>query len=331
MITRRQFVIGTLSGGLLMATRMHGTSPPHATAGTEVYGTITDLNLRSGPGLGYSVIRVLLAGTYIEIIALAGQADGYTWSEVWASSHYRGFVATEFLRPWNTAPTFPPGSPIHVETAGGGSANLRSGPGLSTSVLRAVPYGTTGEYHGGEIDQDGYTWARVSMLGTIGWMATAVLGLGAGSTSSPFPVGSLVVVNTDFLNLRSGTSLSTDVLAVLPAGTILTVQTQLVQSDGRRWYGVMTQSGTSGWVAAEYVGGAATTSAEYPVGRTVRVIADALNLRGAPGTAAPILEVLVAGTVLSVTGRPLYAVGYIWYPVATAWGTEGWVADQYIR
>jgi N-acetylmuramoyl-L-alanine amidase len=330
MITRRQFVLGSLAGTAILASRSRGNPTRYATAATETYGTITDLNLRSGPGLTYGVVRVLIPGTFVEIIRWAGQADGYTWAEVWASSHYRGYVAGEFLRPFGTTSTFPPGSPIHVETASGGSANLRSGPGLSGPVIRVVPDGTTGEYHGGEIAEEGYIWARVTMLGTTGWMATSVLGLGAGTTSAPFPVGSLLVVNTDVLNLRSGTSLASSVLAVLPAGTILTVEVRPVQGNGRSWYGVRTQTGISGWVAAEYVGGAATTAAEYPVGYGVRVVADQLNLREAPTTSAPILEVLMYGTALTVTGEPLFAVGYIWYPVVTSWTAAGWVASQYI-
>jgi hypothetical protein len=48
-------------------------------------------------------------------------------------------------------------------------------------------------------------------------------------------------------------------------------------------------------------------------------------------TAGPVLEVLASGTVLTVTGGPLHAVGYIWQPVVTTWSAEGWVANQYIR
>ena len=77
--------------------------------------------------------------------------------------------------------TFPIGTTVHVDTASGGSANLRSAPGITASVVRIVANGTTGTVQSGETAADGYRWVKVAIAGTTGYMATTVLAAGTGS------------------------------------------------------------------------------------------------------------------------------------------------------
>ncbi len=99
-----------------------------------------------------------------------------------------GYVASDFLAPSGSSSgsgTFPVGSTVHVDTATGGNANMRSGAGLSYGVIAVIRNGTTGTVQSGETAADGYRWIKVTMQGTTGWMATCVLSAGSGTARQP--------------------------------------------------------------------------------------------------------------------------------------------------
>ena len=76
---------------------------------------------------------------------------------------------------------FPIGSMVHVDTAGGGRANLRSAPSISAGVITTIPNGLTGEVRDGPVSANGYTWYKVWFGDVQGWMASVVLAAGGGS------------------------------------------------------------------------------------------------------------------------------------------------------
>ena len=67
-------------------------------------------------------------------------------------------------------------------------------------------------------------------------------------------------------------------------------------------------------------------------GTAVVTIEDRVNLRSSPSASAEILTELPIDTALTVTGEPVEADGYIWYPVdVTEGGDSGFVAANFIR
>jgi uncharacterized protein YraI len=68
--------------------------------GDSVYVASTSLNVRSGPGTGYTVDDVLPYGTTAIIVDGPIFADGYTWYEIEYSDPLYGWVAGEYLD-WN--------------------------------------------------------------------------------------------------------------------------------------------------------------------------------------------------------------------------------------
>jgi uncharacterized protein YraI len=244
-INRRQFLLAT-AGAAVFAF-----SPSRrAGAVVDIYSVVSGpLNLRSGPGLGYSILAVLPVGTKMEIIDDAPVADGYDWVEVWVSSiNKTGFVASEFIA------------------------------------------------------KDAYT---------------------------EFPAGSSVTT-TAAVNLRANPGLASKVVVVLWAGAPLTVTGSPVAADGYTWYPVRTGYGTTGWVAGAFLKASGTVTPAFPVGSTVYTTA-ALNLRSGAGLGYPVIVVLWSGAPLTVTGNPVAADGYTWYPIRTGYGTTGWVASAYLR
>jgi uncharacterized protein YraI len=75
----------------------------------------------------------------------------------------------------------------------------------------------------------------------------------------------------------------------------------------------------------------ASAGAAFAPGDQVDVITDLLNLRSDASTSASIIGTYPTGTVATVTGSPVSANGYDWYPVTVASdGASGWFAGLYI-
>jgi uncharacterized protein YraI len=131
------------------------------------------LNLRSGPGLGHRILAVMPAGS---VVALTGEA-----TEGWYPVRYNnltGWAFGQYLAIGGEAP---------VATSGGrdtatvitSQLNLRSGPGLSYSVVARLSYGTTVELLGGAQSADGYNWLEVLTKSMQrGWVAANYLAQG---------------------------------------------------------------------------------------------------------------------------------------------------------
>ena len=251
-VNRRQFLLATTGAAVI------ALSPTYrAGAVVDIYKVVNGaLNLRSGPGLSYSILAVLAEGTTMEIIDTGGSANGYDWVEVWVSSLDKtGFVASTFLEKVTSSPVdsaFPVGSTA-VTTA---ALNIRSGAGLSYPVIVTLWVGAPVTVTGSPVAANGYNWYPIRTgYGTTGWVAGSFLT--AGSVPDPAPVPGFAVgesvVTDSVLNLRSGAGLAYDVVVVLWQGAPLTITGAPVSFNGYTWYPVKTGYGTLGWVAGEFL------------------------------------------------------------------------------
>jgi N-acetylmuramoyl-L-alanine amidase len=226
-----------------------------------------------------------------------------------------------------------------------GVLNVRSGAGLgypvTRSVLRGEVYRTAGEH----TPADGYTWSTLLTAdhATLGWVADQYLSMdvagdagGSVDVAGAFAVGGRVVVTTD-LNFRTGPGTGSSVMRALRTGSVLTLTDGPVAASGYIWYQGRTTQATgseTGWVIQD---GLAAADAELPdpglayeSGAIVHVASGGLRLRVEPATSAGVVSQLSAGTTLTVTGLPVGASGYSWYPVTCPWGATGWVAGDYL-
>lgn len=196
------------------------------------------LNCRSGPGLSKGVVAVLAGGETVQVLAgPAGTGDGYHWFKVTTAASTNCWVIGEGL-----APTTSGGNNGGGNTGGGGSGgtwsggfavgdttvvdtgslNCRSGPGLSNGVVAILPGEQMLSVLDGPQASDGYHWFQVSTAsGTTCWVIGEGLRPSTSGGGGSFAAGDQVVVNTDFLNLRSGASTGAAVLQTLPTGTLL--------------------------------------------------------------------------------------------------------------
>src|SRR5699024_6539318 len=105
----------------------------------------------------------------------------------WAmTSHLANIGSTIYLRP-TTA-----------------NVRIRSSASTSGAVIITVPKGATVS-----VQEEGGSWSRVSYLGHSGWMMSTWLGNITATKATPI---AKTLYTTSRLNLRSGPSLSTDIV-----------------------------------------------------------------------------------------------------------------------
>jgi len=317
------------------------------------------LNVRSGPGAGHDIVTAVSGGTVLPVLSLRVGSD---WIEVsspagpgWVNSIYtidRGDfsgVRNQYT-PLNltSGTAIPAGAPhLVVNTS---YLNVRTGPGAGHTILATVKGGT--ELLVTQIDGGG-VWYQVETAAGSGWVNSSFAvtrgsyvnvprqprpglptDLATGATDLA-PGTPHLVINTSFLNVRTGPGVGHSVLTVVKGGTKLIVT---AIDDGGVWYQVDTSAG-SGWVNSTHAVGrgniaslrrtAATTPREggHLSGPTPRAVVNTafLNIRSGPGVGYGIVATVPGGTVLKVLGL---SGGRGWYQVEGSFG-QGWLNNHY--
>lgn len=211
--------------------------------------------------------------------------------------------------------------------------NMRTGPGTETAVTAVLVNGTIGTVTDGPIIGPDWTWFEIEVGGVgAGWVAGEFLAL-SDAADSAFPIGALVEVATDALNLRDGPSLAAAVIVTLPSGWVGRVQDGPVAADGYTWYelfvGLGGESSAVGWVAGEFLA-LSDIGTTFPNGTFVAVNTDILNVRAEPGLAGRIVDAIGFGATGQVSRDAVVADGYTWYRLRLAIAADGWVAGEFL-
>jgi uncharacterized protein YgiM (DUF1202 family) len=144
-----------------------------ATPGAERYVDTDVLNLRTGPGLDYSVVTGLPYGTLVVATGNSHVTGGYDWWEVDVEDRgLTGWVASELLA--SGAGTEPQEPPLDRVQVADGPLNVRAEPGLDREIVFTAPTGAYATVMDPDtVSADGYAWvyAQLDDNGVIGWMA----------------------------------------------------------------------------------------------------------------------------------------------------------------
>ncbi|MBX3072205.1 MAG: SH3 domain-containing protein [Thermomicrobiales bacterium] len=223
--------------------------------------------------------------------------------------------------------------------------NMRSGAGTSFGIVRVLSSGTVVTVTGSGTSAGGLVWLPIRLQdGTTGWVAekylvqVVVTPPAATSTRTATPDGNSQPDTrrvTTALNMRSGAGTSYSVVRVLSSGTMVTVTGAAQTVAGAAWVPIRLQDATTGWVSERYltrVSVTATATARTSVTAVAQSVQvrTALNLRSGPGTTYASVQILSAGTQLTVTGPSQRGGSYTWLPVRTSSGVTGWVASNYV-
>ncbi|MYE27248.1 MAG: SH3 domain-containing protein [Chloroflexi bacterium] len=318
------------------------------------------LNVRSGPGAGHAILTTVAGGTELPVTMLS---DDRKWYQVtssvgpgWLHSAY-AVPRGDFSRvPRQGLPTnlasgtnIPAGAPhVVVNTA---YLNIRTGPGVGHTILTTVKGGTALAVTA--IDSGG-VWYQVETSAGAGWLNRSYTvargsfagvpreGIPAGGDlagGTNFPAGSPhLVVNTAFLNVRTGPGAGHSILTVVKGGTNLLV-TEI--DSGGVWYKVETSAGP-GWVNSNYTVGRGNFSSisrsgagssgpregAHLSGPTPRAVVNTahLNIRTGPSAGHTIITDVPGGTTLEILGM---SSGRNWYKVQGSFG-QGWLNNNYV-
>lgn len=127
-------------------------------------------NLRSGPGLGYSIKRTVPYGakvTYLNSSKKDGR--GVRWYKIKYSGS-TGWVSSKYAK-LSSSSSSSSSSYGHVRTTG--SVHIRTSPKLSGKILGSVPAGTKLTYRGkSSKDGRGVRWYAVWFNGHKGWVSS---------------------------------------------------------------------------------------------------------------------------------------------------------------
>ncbi len=226
-----------------------------------------------------------------------------------------------------TEPAFYVGDTVQTVVEG---ANLRSGPGLDWNVQSEVPFGAVFTVIEGATTTGGETFYGVDGDWGWGWLAGGMLALVSVAEISEdgLAIGDEVVVATDMLNLRSGPSRDTQLLATMPTGTVATIIGGPVRSDGYQWHEIQSDYGT-GWVTGNYLvlRGAGVI---FVPGDEAVVATDELALRTGAGTSFRRKAVVPGGETVTILDGPVQADARDWYQVRTIRSGTGWLAGTWL-
>jgi uncharacterized protein YgiM (DUF1202 family) len=331
---------------------------------------------------GYVVAGYLIDGGQAaappDVVELAQEAAPLTVAPETATAEPQAVetAPAESLPAPAASPSEVPANP--VTTA---DLNLRAGPSFGDSVLMVIPAGAalapTGEWSqgfAGVTYEGNYGWVD------SGWLAASEPGVDTApqpaaatkdvtllqevapapvTTAEPAPtkdaalVGDLSAVPgetayaTDVVNLRAGSSESSEVLRVLPRGGAVTITGEPNNGWTPVWY-----NGTTGYISANLLSAFTTTpqtttapvslaqetapiaaplvaadpAVESGSGELAATTLSDVNLRGAPETAAPIMGTIPAGATLTALAGPEQGFYQVQY------GQQiGWVSAEFLQ
>lgn len=157
------------------------------------------------------------------------------------------------------------------------------------------------------------------------------------ASAADFDVNDVVVVDTDFLNLRSDAGTDGRVITTLPNGMRLLITDGPRDDDGFTWYRVTVlgdsdEEPLQGWVAGDYLsleGG----SDDFDSATWIRVIDGPVNVRTSSGLDREIVQVLENGDALEVNSRSVLVEndGFTWISVLLSDAEGGWVVTDYLE
>ena len=218
---------------------------PALAAGDKTLKTTASVNLRRGPGTGYSKITAVSKGREYDYTGVSKyDSRGVVWHRVeygksyaWVSSRYSDVTVDgvkldddKFVR--TTA-----------------AVNLRTGPGTGYRKVTSVSKGTKLFYIGQSKDASGRIWYRVATGNGILWLTSQY---SYTDTASPDYDDDAYVLTTASVNLRKGPGLGYGKITALKKGTKLDYDGKTgTDSRGVKWYRVVYKGGEA-WISDKY-------------------------------------------------------------------------------
>ncbi|MTD29710.1 SH3 domain-containing protein [Planomicrobium sp. YIM 101495] len=279
----------------------------HAESGT-VEISENSVNMRSGPGLSYSVISSLKKGDTGAVLSRSGDwihldtRDGSGWVASWLTTA----EAEQTAQKGQTA------------VSSVNRLNVRTQPDLNASVLTQMNAGEQADL----ISFNG-DWAEVNFRNTQGFVSTQYISISdsnapAQTNSESAAAASSFEIAVSGLNVRTEPDLNSKKI-----GTVRKAEVYPVLEMSGNWVKISLNDSESGWVYSFYghLSSQDATAVSSDETGSVTVTSDGTNIRVDASTSSAVLARLDAGTVLQVAGSTSD-----WYEVRLPNGRTGYVA-----
>ena len=307
------------------------------------------LNVRSGPGVTYSVVTMASQGQTVQLL---GRNANSTWAKIRLSNGTEGWVnaASTYITPSVAISSLPfadsPAAPEPpVPVAPGAVLSLRSGPGFNYPVTGSV-------YQGLQVAAIGRnaanTWLKVRLSdGQEGWIGVQYVQLSipignlpvldgtvttppTSATPTPPATAYWATVNTGSANVRSGPGIGYGIVTVVTQGQYVSL---LARNNISSWAKVQLTNGTVGWINASLLNANVAINT-LPI-ENVQTIStsgvvntSALNVRTGPGITYGVTAVVYQGQGVALIGRNADSS---WVKIRLTNGTVGWINSAYIQ
>ena len=310
---------GTTTGGVIWEGTGTTTTTTPSTYQTGIV-TATGLNVRSGAGIGYSIIASYRKGDQVKIYAQS-TASGMVWGQTdkgWVSMNY--IQLNTVVNPGtNTGTTTTTGTVIATGTVKANTGlNVRNGAGVNYTQVGRLTGGTPVNIYE-RVTVNGAEWGRI---GTNQWVCLSyvILNGSTNNTTNTATTGTGTVISSTGLNVRYGAGVNYQRVSSLKPGTQVTIY-EVVTNGTQQWGRI----GTNQWVCMTYIRMNSNSNITIPsTGYQGRVTTN-MNVRAGAGTNNAIVGRLTAGTVVTVY-ELTNVNGVSWGRIAS-----GWVCMNYIQ
>lgn len=298
-----------------------GTTTP-TTPSTYQTGTVTatGLNVRSGAGIGYSIIASYRKGDQVKIYAQS-TASGMVWGQTdkgWVSMNY--IQLNTVVNPGTSTGTTT-GTVIATGTVKANTGlNVRNGAGVNYTLVGRLTGGTPVNIYE-RVTVNGAEWGRI---GTNQWVCLSyvILNGSTNNTTNTATTGTGTVISSTALNVRNGAGINYTKVGSLTPGSQVTVY-EVTTVGSQQWGRI----GTNQWVCMTYVrlnstGGSTVT---IPSTGYQGKVTTGLRIRAGAGTNNATVGFLPAGSTV-VIYEMTSVNGVYWGRIA-----NGWVCMSYVQ
>lgn len=230
--------------------------------GVVAYANGDNVNVRVGPEPSEAIVGEVPEGSSVYVIdGLFTASDGSLWYQV-ETNGISGFMVSDYLATAGNASTAPVGGPSGDAVATE-QVYVRTGPSTADTILGSLSSGdhvtltgnsSNGFYEMYYGDYIGYAYADYISPGG----AAPVVVEEAPAPAAPAATGPAgTYYTTDAVNLRTGASTSDGVVAVVPAGTEVSLTGYV--SDG---FSEVQSGYGGGWISTDYLSGSAPATPE---------------------------------------------------------------------
>ena len=291
---------------------------------------VTYVNVRKGPGTGYSILSRATNGTEVNIYQT-------TWvgSTKWARTE-NGWISMDYVTVTGSSDSSSGSSSTGTSETGtvtGTNVNVRSGAGLNYGIVGRMSSGQSVTVTEKQT-VGGLNWGRI---GSNQWICLSYVRLNSSGTTTPQPgsesgassngSGSTTVLDTGtvssstVLNVRSGPGTGYARIKSLTPGTAVSVY-EYETVGSTKWGRI----GSSQWVCMDYVRvtNSSNSSSGSETGTGKVISSTVLNVRSGPGTSYSRVGQLAPGASVQITEQT--KTSGVW------WGktSQGWVCMQYV-